>query len=295
MPPQPTGGESPMSERCLALVCPTIGVAVGAAVGCLDLVGPGGASALAAVLLLAANLVSDSSNEPALLGSICVALGTFLGYGLTAATCELLREPGNGSVAVPLFLAFVALFHLVEFLFTAVCHTMDVEFRAFLLSPVPAGGYSIAMVAALVEFWAEEALLGKSQLLPVALRIVLLGVATSLTLVGQAMRTAALFTARSNFTHLVAYRKEASHRLVQEGVYRWCRHPGYVGWFLWCCSTQLLLGNPLCFVAYFFVTFTFFRSRIPGEEAALVNFFGDEYLEYARHVPCGIPGISRLS
>ena len=25
---------------------------------------------------------------------------------------------------------------------------------------------------------------------------------------------------RSNFTHLVAYRKEASHRLVKEGVYR---------------------------------------------------------------------------
>jgi len=196
---------------------------------------------------------------------------------------------------MPLFLASVSLFHLTEFLFTVLYHPVDVEFRAFLLSPVPMGGYSIAMVAAIAEFWGEEALFGKSRLLPSSTCLVLLGVATASTLFGQFLRTSALFTARSNFTHLVAYRKEASHRLVKEGVYRLCRHPGYVGWFIWSCSTQVMLGNPLCFAAYFFVTWKFFQGRIPGEEAALVNFFGDEYLDYARRVPCGVPGISRLS
>lgn len=111
---------------------------------------------------------------------------------------------------------------------------------------------------------------------------------------GWGLRVAALFTARANFTHLVAYQKRATHELVTVGVYRLCRHPGYVGWFLWSVSTQLVLANPVCFMLYAFASWRFFKGRIPQEEELLCNFFGQQYHDYAKRVPCGIPWISEL-
>ncbi|CAE8636079.1 unnamed protein product [Polarella glacialis] len=167
--------------------------------------------------------------------------------------------------------------------------------QAFLLTPVPSAGYSIAMVAALAEFWMEQAVLSNFLMTPRAVSVALLSLGSILSFSGWACRTAALFTAQSNFTHLLAWQKEPSHRLVTAGVYRLCRHPGYVGWFMWSVSTQLVLGNIICLAAYAVVSWRFFAGRIPHEEAMLVEFFGDQYLEYAEQVPCGIPGISHLN
>ena len=64
---------------------------------------------------------------------------------------------------------------------------------------------------------------------------------------------------------------------------------------MWSVSTQILLGNILCFFAYAWVSWRFFAGRIPHEEEMLVRFFGDEYLEYAREVPAGIPNASQLA
>lgn len=38
--------------------------------------------------------------------------------------------------------------------------------------------------------------------------------------------------------------------LVTRGVYRLCRHPGYLGWYAWAVGTQLLLCNPICTPAF---------------------------------------------
>ena len=73
-----------------------------------------------------------------------------------------------------------------------------------------------------------------------------------------------------------------------------CRHPGYVGWFVWSVSTQVLLGNIFCFFAYAWVSWRFFAGRIPHEEQMLIRFFGDDYLDYASRVPCGIPWVSQV-
>ena len=34
---------------------------------------------------------------------------------------------------------------------------------------------------------------------------------------------------------------------------RYCRHPGYLGWFVWAVGTQLLLVNPLCLTGFSYV------------------------------------------
>ncbi|CAK9043847.1 unnamed protein product [Durusdinium trenchii] len=241
-----------------------------------------GITVLAVTFFAAANMIPNEADSLSTLCLICFLLGGIMGFGGAAQM---------GDPRLPLFLVVVALFHITEFTFCVLFHEKEIEFRAFLLTPVPAAGYSVAIIAAMLEFWLWHA---TGLTLPGILQSTLLLLGASLAFGGWALRTAALFTARSNFTHIVASYKESSHRLVKEGVYSFCRHPGYVGWFLWSVSTQVLLRNVFCFFAYAWVSWRFFAGRIPHEEDMLIRFFGDEYVEYATHVRCGIPYVSRL-
>jgi protein-S-isoprenylcysteine O-methyltransferase len=136
------------------------------------------------------------------------------------------------------------------------------------------------------EFWLEVGLFDKARLWNVALGLAMMGC-------GQALRSLAMVTAGSNFTHQIAERRRAGHVLVTSGVYALCRHPSYAGWLLWCVGTQVFLGNPICSVGYFVVTWRFFRERIRVEEEYLVDFFGNAYSEYRRAVPfSGVPFVS---
>jgi protein-S-isoprenylcysteine O-methyltransferase len=110
-------------------------------------------------------------------------------------------------------------------------------------------------------------------------------------LAGQAVRTVGMWTTGSSFAHQVATRHGAAHRLVTGGIYRYLRHPAYCGWFYWSIATQLVLGNPLCAVAYGAVSWSFFSQRIPHEEQALVSTYGAAYHRYARATPICIPGV----
>jgi protein-S-isoprenylcysteine O-methyltransferase len=82
------------------------------------------------------------------------------------------------------------------------------------------------------------------------------------------------------------------HRLITRGVYNFSRHPSYVGWFYWSVGTQLVLCNPICTVGYAVVSWRFFRDRIEYEELRLIEFFGEEYVDYKRNVGTGLPFIS---
>jgi protein-S-isoprenylcysteine O-methyltransferase len=112
-----------------------------------------------------------------------------------------------------------------------------------------------------------------------------------LTVGGEWLRKQSMFTASSNFNHYVQFQRKDGHVLVQHGVYRIFRHPSYVGWFSWSLGTQIILCNPLCLVAYAIVSWKFFNERIYEEEIALLNFFGEDYLDYQRRVPTGLPFI----
>jgi len=112
-----------------------------------------------------------------------------------------------------------------------------------------------------------------------------------LMLVGQVARSLAMIHAGTNFSHLVAYRREEGHVLVKSGIYWYLRHPSYFGFFWWGLGTQIMLGNPVCFVGYTLVLWKFFNNRIRGEEELLVEFFEDEYQEYRARTPTLIPFI----
>lgn len=50
-----------------------------------------------------------------------------------------------------------------------------------------------------------------------------------------------------------------------------------------------MLGNTICFVVYSAVLFKFFQHRIKVEEEKLVQFFGDDYVEYRKRVGTLMP------
>ena len=64
-----------------------------------------------------------------------------------------------------------------------------------------------------------------------------------LVLFGESLRKASMITASTNFNHYVQFVKRPGHQLVTKGVYSWCRHPSYVGWFYWSIGTQVNYPN----------------------------------------------------
>ena len=56
---------------------------------------------------------------------------------------------------------------------------------------------------------------------------------------GEVLRKLAMLTASSNFNHYVRHVREEGHTLITHGVYAFCRHPSYVGWFYWSIGSQV--------------------------------------------------------
>lgn len=108
-------------------------------------------------------------------------------------------------------------------------------------------------------------------------------------LMGHFCRIGALFTAKSNFTHLVAFKKRQKHVLVTNGIYGLLRHPSYFGFFFWAIGAQIICMNPISLIAYYFVLCEFFSGRIRTEEIYLRRFFGEDYTKYKKMAGIYIP------
>lgn len=113
----------------------------------------------------------------------------------------------------------------------------------------------------------------------------------ALMLLGQSIRTLGMAHCGRSFSHYVKTRHETGHVLVTDGIYKFLRHPSYCGYFWWAVGTQLMLGNPLCTVAFAVVLWKFFKDRIGVEERYLAAFF-EGYRKYRGRSWVGIPGIN---
>lgn len=183
------------------------------------------------------------------------------------------------------FLLVLLEFHLSELLIVLIVEPEELEWSSLLLSKA----YLIAMSAALFEYTLEVYMFHSLKLI---LHPYCRYVGLTLIVFGELLRKSAWATARSSFTHKIKDFRRRQHILVTHGIYSVVRHPGYLGWLIWSVGTQVLLGNPICFVAFAYVSWNFFKDRIPLEEYYLHRIFGNEYVRYKARVPTGIPGIS---
>ncbi|MCL4321093.1 MAG: isoprenylcysteine carboxylmethyltransferase family protein [Deltaproteobacteria bacterium] len=104
---------------------------------------------------------------------------------------------------------------------------------------------------------------------------------------GATIRLIAILTLGRYFSPVLTIRQD--HILVERGIYSLIRHPAYTGLFLFMLGFGLLLGNWLSMVIIFAAAITIAFFRVPLEEKALIEKFGDEYRSYMirtkRYIP----------
>lgn len=196
----------------------------------------------------------------------------------------LISLHGNSCSVFGWYFTALSFFHWSEYFVTAATNPRSLALDSFLLDH--SREYQLAALASWTEFTLEWFLFPGMKQVQVLNVLGLL-----LTVSGEVLRKASMVTAGRSFNHYVQHTRHQDHMLVTNGVYNLFRHPSYVGWFYWSIGTQVMLCNPLCLIGYTIVSWRFFKERIYEEEIYLLNFFGEDYLEYQKRVGTGLPFI----
>lgn len=224
--------------------------------------------------------IMDGSLTPQNVSIISYLLGITTGLGVVIA---VVSKYGNFGA----FIAFLALYHNLEFVSTAAFRRETLSIDSYLLNHSTA--YHAAMTIGMLEYWIERMIFKNSSWK--GFNIVSI-IGLLLVIIGQTIRTLSMFTAKSNFSHMIEEEKRPQHKLVTTGIYSIFRHPAYTGFFYWGIGTQMLLMNPISLIGYAVVLQKFFKDRIRYEEYLLKDFFGNEYEKYKKTTKTYIPGIN---
>lgn len=176
-----------------------------------------------------------------------------------------------------IFISSLAVYHMAEYLFVCTYHYSTISFNSFLINQ--SWYYVSAQVFGFIEYFLEIWLLGEYKIIYIFIISGFL-----LMTIGQIMRIGALFSAGRNFHHVIQRDEDPNHVLITSGLYAFCRHPGYLGWYLWAVASQIVLVNPISVFVYCVACHMFFKVRIEYEEETLINMFGIKYIEYMKKV-----------
>ena len=133
--------------------------------------------------------------------------------------------------------------------------------------------------------WVRDTLLGirfhnAAWLLPLSLAVLVAGLVVRLT---------AIYTLGRSFSVNVAIRPE--QKVQRAGLYRFVRHPSYLGMLIIFLAVGLEARNWLSLAIMLVPTTLALLYRIHIEEAALLGAFGEEYAGYSRDTSRLIPGL----
>ena len=106
---------------------------------------------------------------------------------------------------------------------------------------------------------------------------------------GLLVRWLAIFSLKHQFTVDVSITKD--QRIIRKGIYRYVRHPAYAGSLLSFFGLGLFFTNYLSILIIFLPICSAFLYRIHVEEKALIENFGNEYVNYCASTKRLIPGI----
>ncbi|EDV39176.1 uncharacterized protein Dana_GF24629 [Drosophila ananassae] len=208
---------------------------------------------------------------------------SFLGFAVAVSVLVISFAPIEWQ-QFGVYGCFMSVFHYSEFLVIAYANPRTLSLDSFMLNH--SVHYGLAAAASWIEFSLELYFLPEFKRFSY---IWLLGI--GMCFFGELVRKAAIITAGRSFTHLVQDEKHSDHKLITHGIYAYCRHPSYVGWFWWSIGTQIILLNPICIGLYTLVSWLFFHDRVYVEEYSLLNFFQSDYVRYQKRVPTGLPFI----
>lgn len=187
------------------------------------------------------------------------------------------------SIRIFTLIVSLIIYHTLDFVLHNRCHPQPISFNACLCSIEYVAAFAFALTEYCLEYflclWKRS-----TPLITICYAVGLTGM-----VLGDGLRKLAMVQNAVGFTHKIATVRKEEHKLVSSGVYRLFRHPGYLGWFIWAVSTQVMLANPLSIMIYICISCRFFSERIAYEEETLLTLFGDEYLEYMKRTRCYIP------
>ncbi len=112
-------------------------------------------------------------------------------------------------------------------------------------------------------------------------------VGLAMAVVGLIIRFVAMRTLGEFFSHELKITE--NHRIVQNGLYRYLRHPSYTGFALICFGIPLVFGAVEVFAMLVGGVSVALAGRILMEEQILLNHFGDEYRAYQKRTKRLIP------
>lgn len=110
-----------------------------------------------------------------------------------------------------------------------------------------------------------------------------------LALVGLLIRRNSILTLRQHFTYTVT--KLENHELIEAGLYKNIRHPGYLGQLFIFIGISTSLSNWLSVLFMIIPVFLGFYYRIRVEERFMVEQMGKKYQDYQKRTNRLIPGI----
>jgi protein-S-isoprenylcysteine O-methyltransferase Ste14 len=110
-----------------------------------------------------------------------------------------------------------------------------------------------------------------------------------LVIIGLIIRVTSIFTLKKQFTYTVT--KVEDHQLIEKGLYRFIRHPGYLGQLIIFLGISVTLSNWLSVLLMIIPVLSGYIYRIIVEEKFMAQQLGQIYLDYQNRTKRLIPGI----
>jgi len=108
-------------------------------------------------------------------------------------------------------------------------------------------------------------------------------------IIGIIIRLVSIIQLNKEFTVDVAIIK--NHHLKTEGMYKYLRHPSYLGLILICSGLSIAMNSIISFLVITIPVLLALSYRIKTEENILINQFGETYRDYMRKTHRIIPKI----
>lgn len=110
-----------------------------------------------------------------------------------------------------------------------------------------------------------------------------------LAVTGLLIRIISILTLKQHFTYTVT--KIDNHKLIDTGLYKNIRHPGYLGQLLIFFGISIALSNWISMISMMLPVLIGYLNRIHVEERFMIEQMGQKYLDYQKRTKKLIPMI----
>jgi protein-S-isoprenylcysteine O-methyltransferase Ste14 len=108
-----------------------------------------------------------------------------------------------------------------------------------------------------------------------------------LAIIGLIIRVTSILTLKQQFTYTVT--KIEDHELIESGLYRIIRHPGYLGQLIIFLGISTSLSNWLSILLMMVPVLLGYLNRIIVEEKFMIEQMGQKYIDYQKRTKRLIP------